>query len=40
MHHRFEDPSAVTGTDAEKLAAFRRIRDEIRAWLDETFGDG
>lgn len=38
IHHRFEDPSAVEGTDAEKLAAFRHIRDEIKAWLDETFG--
>ena len=38
FHHRFEDPSAVEGTDEEKLAAFRRIRDEIRKWLDEEFG--
>ena len=38
IHHRFEDPSAVNGADAEKLAAFRRIRDEIHTWLDETFG--
>ncbi len=38
IHRRFEDPSAVTGADAEKLAAFRRIRDEIRTWLDEAFG--
>ncbi len=38
IHHRFEDPSAVEGADAEKRAAFRRIRNEIRAWLDDTFG--
>ena len=38
IHHSFEDPSAVDGTDAEKLAAFRRIRDEIKVWLDGTFG--
>ena len=38
MHRCFEDPSAVEGADAEKLAAFRRIRDEIRTWLDNTFG--
>lgn len=38
IHHRFEDPSAVTGADAEKRATFRRIRDEIRAWLEDTFG--
>lgn len=38
IHYSFEDPSAVVGPDAEKLAAFRRIRDEIKRWLDETFG--
>lgn len=35
----FEDPAAVAGDDETKLAAFRRIRDEIdariRAWLAE-----
>ena len=25
----FEDPAAVTGTDEERLAAFRRVRDQI-----------
>ena len=37
IHYSFEDPSAVEGPDAEKLAAFRRIRDEIKVWLDGTF---
>ncbi len=37
LHHSFEDPSAVAGTDAQRLAAFRRIRDEIDAWLEATF---
>ena len=32
-HHSFDDPAAVDGTDAERLAAFRRVRDEIRAFL-------
>jgi arsenate reductase len=36
----FEDPVRVDGTDAEKLAAFRDVRDKISAriklWLDET----
>ena len=35
----FDDPSAATGTDDEKLAVFRRVRDEIKAqveaWLAE-----
>jgi arsenate reductase len=29
----FADPEAFTGTEAEKLAAIRRLRDEIKAWL-------
>lgn len=29
-HWPFEDPAHATGTDAEKLAMFRRVRDEIR----------
>lgn len=31
IHWGFEDPSAAKGTDAERLAAFMRIRDEIAA---------
>lgn len=27
---RFPDPSAATGTEAERLEAFRRVRDGIR----------
>jgi arsenate reductase (thioredoxin) len=34
LHKGFEDPAAVKGTDTEKLEAFRRIRDEIRDWID------
>jgi arsenate reductase (thioredoxin) len=29
-HWPFEDPAHATGTEAEKLAVFRRVRDEIR----------
>ncbi len=35
LHWSFEDPSAATGGDEAKLAAFRRIRDQIRARLEE-----
>jgi arsenate reductase len=38
LHHGFDDPSAVTGTDDEKRAAFRRVRDELVDWIDATFG--
>lgn len=33
IHWSFEDPAAVDGTEAERLNAFRRIRDEIRERL-------
>ena len=37
LHRRFEDPRAVQGTDEQKMAAFRRVRDEIGRWIDEEF---
>lgn len=40
LHWGFPDPSALTGTQPQKLAAVRRIRDQIRAkietWCDEV----
>jgi arsenate reductase (thioredoxin) len=37
LHESFEDPTAVDGTEYEKTVAFRRIRDEIKGWIKETF---
>jgi arsenate reductase len=37
IHRAFDDPAACSGTDEEVLACFRRVRDEIRAWIEETF---
>lgn len=37
VHHSFPDPSAAEGTDGERLAAFRAVRDEIGVWLDAAF---
>jgi len=34
LHWSFPDPSRVTGTDEEKLVQVRRIRDQIRAKID------
>jgi arsenate reductase (thioredoxin) len=31
IHWSFEDPASVEGSEEERLAAFRRIRDQIRA---------
>ncbi|HEY2996402.1 MAG TPA: arsenate reductase ArsC, partial [Methylomirabilota bacterium] len=39
LHWSFPDPSRATGTDAERLAVFRGVRDAIEgrlaAWLAE-----
>lgn len=37
IHRSFEDPAAVTGPAEARLAAFRRIRDELRAWIADEF---
>ena len=37
VHKSFNDPSSTDGSEEEKLEAFRRTRDEIKAWLLETF---
>jgi arsenate reductase (thioredoxin) len=34
-HWSIEDPSAVAGSEEERLAAFRRARDEIRGRIQE-----
>jgi arsenate reductase len=31
-HRSFRDPAAARGTDDERLAVFRAVRDEIEAW--------
>jgi arsenate reductase len=33
IHHSFPDPAAVEGSDEERLAAFRKVRDEMRQYL-------
>ena len=39
LHWPFEDPAAAVGTEEEKQAAFRQVRDQIearvQAWLGE-----
>jgi len=36
-HQGFADPSAARGGEAEILAAFRRVRDEIKDWILKTY---
>ncbi len=31
-HHNFTDPAKATGSEAEIMAEFRRVRDEIKAY--------
>jgi arsenate reductase (thioredoxin) len=38
-HWPFDDPGHTTGTEEEILAAFRRVRDEIRRTF-QAYADG
>ena len=33
LHQNFQDPAAVEGSGEQRLAAFRKVRDEIRMYL-------
>ena len=33
LHHDFEDPAAFNGPEQERLARFRSVREELRAYL-------
>jgi arsenate reductase len=35
MHIAFEDPAAATGTPEEVLAVFRKVRDQIRKFIEK-----
>lgn len=37
LHWGFDDPAAAHGTREEKLAVFRRVRDEIAKKIDQEF---
>ena len=37
VHIGFPDPAAATGTDAEKILVFRKVRDDIRSRFTEYF---
>jgi arsenate reductase len=43
MHWPFDDPAAAEGTEEQRIEAFREIRDQIKAKIDEWVaecGDG
>jgi arsenate reductase len=35
LHRDFEDPAAVSGSEEQRLAVFRRVRDQLRLYLKE-----
>jgi arsenate reductase len=37
LHRPFSNPSEIEGSNEEKLAIFRRIRDEISKWIRDYF---
>ncbi|HET8687035.1 MAG TPA: arsenate reductase ArsC [Methanosarcina sp.] len=37
IHKSFEDPTAFVGPEEEQLRVFRRVRDEIKDWILQTF---
>lgn len=38
LHKSFDNPWDFRGSRDEVLDQFRRVRDEIRTWIDDTFG--
>jgi arsenate reductase len=40
LHWSFEDPAEATGTHEERLAVFRRVRDEMIEHIDKRFIEG
>jgi len=39
LHKSFDNPSSFTGTEEEILEQVRRVRDEIRNWIANTFSE-
>jgi arsenate reductase (thioredoxin) len=39
LHWSFDDPSAATGSDEDRLAVFRRVRDEIRGQIEKFLAE-
>ena len=40
IHIAFPDPAAASGTEEDRLAAFRKVRDQIRVQIDALTGPG
>ena len=40
IHQAFFDPSNVTDSKERRVDAFRKSRDDIKAWIDKVLGSG
>lgn len=38
LHWSFDDPADALGNEEERMAVFRRVRDEIRSRIEGSFG--
>ncbi|MBX2972565.1 MAG: arsenate reductase ArsC [Flavobacteriales bacterium] len=38
LHHDFPDPAKAHGTEAEVMDAFRKVRDQIKAYCEDLIG--
>ncbi|MHB9154837.1 MAG: arsenate reductase ArsC [Endomicrobiales bacterium] len=38
LHKSFDDPARYSGSDEAVRGEFRRVRDDIRQWLEKEFG--
>lgn len=38
LHQSFPDPSSFQGSEEDRLAFFRQVRDLIRDWVEKQFG--
>ena len=39
LHYPFNDPSEVEGSDAKKIVAFQRTRDDMKKWIFDYFAN-
>lgn len=37
IHKGFYDPTRCRGTDEDKVKIFRKVRDDIKKWIEEVF---
>jgi arsenate reductase len=38
LHHPFDDPVSAVGSESDTCASFIRVCDQIKEWLESTFG--